>query len=42
VREMGSRYLFIIFYCYLEKILSRNDYRDRPDLRREQLQVWPR
>jgi dolichol-phosphate mannosyltransferase len=26
IREMGSRYLFIIFYCYIEKLLSRNDY----------------
>jgi hypothetical protein len=39
---MGSRYLFIILYCFLEKCLSRNDYRDRPDIRETQLQVWPR
>jgi dolichol-phosphate mannosyltransferase len=26
IREMGSRYMFIILYCYLEKLLSRNDY----------------
>jgi dolichol-phosphate mannosyltransferase len=26
IREMGSRYLFIIFYCFLEKWLSRGDY----------------
>ena len=25
--EMGSRYLFIIFYCWLEKYFSRGDYR---------------
>ena len=42
IREMGSRYLFIILYCWLEKRLSRNDYRDRPELRETQLQVWPR
>lgn len=42
IREMGSRYLFIILYCLLEKLLSRQDYRDRSDLRRSQLQVWPR
>ncbi|MGE0724514.1 MAG: glycosyltransferase family 2 protein [Alphaproteobacteria bacterium] len=42
IREMGSRYLFIILYCLLEKLLSRQDYRDRDDLRRDQLQVWPR
>lgn len=26
IQEMGSRYLFIIFYIYLEKLLSRGDY----------------
>jgi len=24
--EMGSRYLFIVLYCFIEKWLSRNDY----------------
>lgn len=42
IREMGSRYLFIILYCWLEKQLSRDDYRARPELRETQLQVWPR
>jgi dolichol-phosphate mannosyltransferase len=27
IREMGSRYLFIVLYCFLEKKLSRGDYR---------------
>lgn len=27
IREMGSRYLFIIMYCWLEKYFSRGDYR---------------
>ena len=27
IREMGSRYLFIILYCFIEKWLSRGDYR---------------
>lgn len=27
IKEMGSRYLFIIFYCLIEKWLSRGDYR---------------
>ncbi|MGN7613516.1 glycosyltransferase family 2 protein [Magnetococcales bacterium HHB-1] len=27
IREMGSRYLFIVLYCFLEKWLSRGDYR---------------
>jgi dolichol-phosphate mannosyltransferase len=41
IKEMGSRYLFIVFYCYLEKYLTREDYRRR-DLRDRQLQVWSR
>jgi dolichol-phosphate mannosyltransferase len=40
IREMGSRYLFIILYCYLEKLLSRSDYARRADLKASQLQVW--
>jgi dolichol-phosphate mannosyltransferase len=27
IREMGSRYLFIILYCFIERHLSRGDYR---------------
>lgn len=27
LREMGSRYLFIILYCWLEKYFSRGDYK---------------
>jgi len=27
IKEMGSRYLFIILYCFIEKWLSRGDYR---------------
>jgi dolichol-phosphate mannosyltransferase len=42
IREMGSRYLFIILYCHLENLLSRQDYKNRGDLRETQLQVWPR
>ncbi len=42
IREMGSRYFFIIFYCLLEKKLSRNDYRGQEHLWATQLQVWPR
>jgi len=29
IREMGSRYLFITLYCWLEKYFSRGDYRRR-------------
>lgn len=29
LREMGSRYLFIAMYCWLEKYFSRGDYRHR-------------
>jgi dolichol-phosphate mannosyltransferase len=30
IQEMGSRYLFIVLYCFIERWLSRGDYR-RPD-----------
>jgi dolichol-phosphate mannosyltransferase len=26
IKEMGSRYLFIVLYVFLEKMLSRGDY----------------
>jgi dolichol-phosphate mannosyltransferase len=26
IKEMGSRYLFIVLYCWIEKTLSRGDY----------------
>ncbi len=43
IREMGSRYLFIIFYCLLERLLSRSDYHGSgSEMRDSQLQVWPR
>jgi dolichol-phosphate mannosyltransferase len=29
IQEMGSRYLFVVLYCFLEKQLSRVDYRRR-------------
>ena len=29
IKEMGSRYFFIILYCLLEKSLSRGDYKKR-------------
>ena len=31
LKEMGSRYFFIIFYCWLEKYFSRGDYRKTDD-----------
>jgi dolichol-phosphate mannosyltransferase len=42
IKEMGSRYLFIILYCWLERMLSRGDYRDQETFRETQLQVWHR
>src|SRR5262249_8098317 len=41
IKEMGSRYLFVILYCWLEQVLSRGDYRDQVDPE-GQLQVWSR
>ncbi|MGH2415877.1 MAG: glycosyltransferase, partial [Microcystaceae cyanobacterium] len=33
LKEMGSRYLFIVLYAWLEKYLSRGDYvSNRPQL----------
>ena len=29
IKEMGSRYLFIIFYCFIEKYLTRGDYQKK-------------
>ena len=30
IKEMGSRYLFIVLYCLIEKWLSRGDYSQGP------------
>ena len=30
IKEMGSRYLFIVLYCFIEKWLSKGDYRRVP------------
>ncbi len=42
IREMGSRYFFILLYCLLEKYLGRGDLRSSPEVRATQLQVWHR
>jgi dolichol-phosphate mannosyltransferase len=39
MKEMGSRYLFIVLYVWLESTLSRGDYRVRSSQRREQQQT---
>jgi hypothetical protein len=31
IKEMGSRYLFIALYCWLEKYFSRGDYNGPPE-----------
>jgi len=31
IKEMGSRYLFIALYCWLEKYFSRGDYKHKPE-----------
>ena len=33
LKEMGSRYLFIVLYCWLEKYFSRGDYRKPDDIK---------
>ena len=36
MKEMGSRYLFIVLYVWLENTLSRGDYQVRkPSVHRE-------
>ena len=30
IRGMGGRYLFIVPYCLIERLLSRGDYRRKP------------
>ena len=42
VKEMGSRYFFIVLYCYLEKLFGREDVRGTAQYRETQLQVWHR
>ena len=31
IKEMGSRYFFILMYCFVEKYFSRGDYKKRND-----------
>jgi len=42
IKEMGSRYFFIVLYCFLEKKLGRGDLKSSPQMRETQLQVWHR
>jgi dolichol-phosphate mannosyltransferase len=42
IKEMGSRYFFIVLYCLLEKTLGQADLRTSPQMRETQLQVWHR
>ncbi len=42
IKELGSRYLFIILYCWLEKRLSKKDYDRQNNMHHLQLQVWQR
>ena len=42
IMEMGSRYMFILLYCLLEKLLVAKDYADLDHMKDQQLQVWPK
>src|SRR6516165_8424059 len=42
IKEMGSRYFFIVLYCFLEKSLGKGDLRTSSQIRETQLQVWHR
>ncbi len=42
IREMGSRYLFIVLYCLIEKLFSRGDYKiATTTLKHKSAQVTP-
>ena len=41
IKEMGSRYLFIILYCFIEKWLSRGDYVSRKAAAAKKLNQTP-
>lgn len=41
INEMGSRYCFIVRYCFLEKSLG-GDLQTSAQIRETQLQVWHR
>jgi dolichol-phosphate mannosyltransferase len=42
IKEMGSRYFFIVLYCFLERSLGQGDLSSSPQIRETQLQVWHR
>jgi len=42
IKEMGSRYFFIVLYCFLEKSLGQGDLQTSAEIRETQLQVWHR
>jgi dolichol-phosphate mannosyltransferase len=42
IKEMGSRYFFIVLYCFLEKSLGKGDLQTSAQIRETQLQVWHR
>jgi dolichol-phosphate mannosyltransferase len=42
IKEMGSRYFFIVLYCFLEKTLGHADLQTSAQFRETQLQVWHR
>jgi dolichol-phosphate mannosyltransferase len=42
INEMGSRYFFIVLYCFLEKSLMKGDLQTSSKSRETQLQVWHR
>lgn len=42
IREMGSRYMFIVLYCLLEKWLSRGDYTLNRSNHMHKKRQWPK
>jgi dolichol-phosphate mannosyltransferase len=41
IKEMGSRYMFIAFYCWLEKYFSRGDYQKQITLSEDSQPIHP-
>jgi dolichol-phosphate mannosyltransferase len=41
IKEMGSRYFFILLYCLIEKFFSRGDYEKKPQAPAERSSMLP-
>ena len=37
IKEMGSRYFFILMYCFVEKFFSQGDFKKRDDIPKKEV-----